>query len=114
MEAKIVSPAVLVVVAIAGIAGYTTPSQDLAGALRLWRFVLVVAAGIAGLLGMMLGIVFLVIHLAGLETFGIPYLTPFASERGAGKGRNRVIRKPFRDRVLREGYLRPGNRRNQG
>jgi hypothetical protein len=114
VEAKIVSPAVLVVVAIAGIAGYTTPSQDLAGALRLWRFVLVVAAGIAGLLGMMLGIVFLVIHLAGLETFGVAYLAPFASERGRGKGRSGVIRKPLRDRVLREGYLRPRNRRNQG
>jgi hypothetical protein len=114
VEAKIVSPAVLVVVAIAGIAGYTTPSQDLAGALRLWRFVLVVAAGIAGLLGMMLGIVFLVIHLAGLETFGVAYLAPFASERGRGKERSGVIRKPLRDRVLREGYLRPRNRRNQG
>jgi len=114
VEAKIVSPAVLVVVAIAGISGYTTPSQDLAGAIRVWRFGLVVSAGIAGLLGMMLGIVFLVIHLAGLETFGIPYLTPFASEVGKRKERRTVIRRPLRWSVLREKYLSPHNRRNQG
>ena len=33
VEAKIVSPAVLIVVAVAGIAGYTMPSQELGGAL---------------------------------------------------------------------------------
>ena len=114
MEAKIVSPAVLVVVAIAGIAGYTTPSQDLAGALRLWRFALVVAAGIAGLLGMTLGVILLVIHLAGLETFGVPYLTPFASAPGEQKEGHTVLRQPLRKTKLRERYLHPRNRRNQG
>jgi len=114
VEAKIVSPAVLVVVAIAGIAGYTTPSQDLAGALRLWRFALVVAAGIAGLLGMTLGVILLVIHLAGLETFGVPYLTPFASAPGEQKEGHTVLRQPLRKTKLRERYLHPRNRRNQG
>ena len=37
VEAHIVSPAVLIAVAIAGVAGYTQPSQDFGNALRLWR-----------------------------------------------------------------------------
>lgn len=114
VEAKIVSPAVLVVVAIAGICGYTMPSQDFAGALRLWRFGLAVAAGIAGLLGMMLGVMALVIRLAQLESFGTPYLTPFASAAGKQKEGHTVFRTPLRRTKLREGYLNTPNRRNQG
>ena len=48
VEAHIVSPAVLIAVAIAGVAGYTMPSQDFASALRLWRFLLAIAASIGG------------------------------------------------------------------
>lgn len=114
VEAKIVSPVVLVVVAIAGIAGYTTPSQDLAGALRLWRFLLAVAAGIAGLLGLMLGLICLIIHLAGLETFGVPYLTPFASAAGTQKQGHTVFHQPLPRDILRDDYLNTPNRRNQG
>ena len=35
VEAKVISPIVVIVVAIAGITGYTTPNQDLAAAARL-------------------------------------------------------------------------------
>lgn len=114
VEARIVSPAVLVVVAIAGIAGYTTPSQDFAGALRLWRFGLAAAAGLAGLLGMMLGVILLVYRLASLESFGVPYLTPFASAAGEQKEGHTVLREPLRRTKLRAGYLNTRNRRNQG
>ena len=113
VEAKIVSPAVLVVVAIAGIAGYTTPSQDLAGALRIWRFLLAVLAGIGGLTGMVLGGIALVCRLATLESFGIPYLTPFASSAGEQREGHAVIREPLAKTKLRPGYLRTRNRRNQ-
>ena len=47
VEARIVSPVVLIVVAAAGIAGYTMPSQDFAAALRLWRFGLAALAAAA-------------------------------------------------------------------
>lgn len=114
VEARIVSPAVLVVVAIAGIAGYTTPSQDLSGAIRLCRFGLAILAGTAGLLGVVLGGIALVCRLASLETFGIPYLTPFASSPGEQKEGHTVIRQPLTKTKLRPGYLRTRNRRNQG
>ena len=114
VEAKLVSPAVLVVVAIAGIAGYTAPSQDFAGAVRIWRFLLTVAAGVCGLLGLVLGGVLLVYRLAALESFGTAYLTPFASNAGQQKEGHTVLRQPLTRVKTRPGYLNPRNRRNQG
>ena len=55
VEAHIVSPAVLIAVAIAGVAGYAMPSQDFAAALRLWRFLLAILASAAGLFGLAAG-----------------------------------------------------------
>lgn len=111
VEAKIVSPAVLIVVAVSGIAGYTMPSQELSGALRLWRFGLVIAASISGIFGMTATAVVLVCHMASLESFGVPLLTPFAavgSEHVTG-----VLRKPIPWVKLRERALKTVNRRNQ-
>jgi hypothetical protein len=114
VEAKLVSPAVLVVVAAAGICGYTAPSQDLAGAVRIWRFLLTLAAGVLGLLGLVLTAVLLVHRLAGLESFGVAWLTPFASNGGMQREGHTVLRQPLPRDKLRPGWLKPKNRRNQG
>ena len=113
VEAKIVSPAVLIVVAIAGIAGYTMPSQELAGALRIWRFVLAVLASVAGLFGLVMGAAALVVHLAGIESFGVSYLTPFAANAGEQVEGHSFLRQPLPRTKLRPAALRPRNRRNQ-
>lgn len=111
VEAKIVSPAVLIAVAVAGIAGYTMPSQEVAGALRLWRLVLVLAAGISGLFGMVAAAVVLVHHVAALESFGVPYLTPFAAV--GGEQIDGVLRRPLGWVKFRERALKTQNTRNQ-
>ncbi len=114
VEAKLVSPAVLVIVAIAGIAGYTAPSQDFAGALRIWRFLTTLCAAVLGLVGLVLAGMGLVWRLAGLESFGVPYLTPFVTVGGQRVQRAPVLRRPLPWIKTRPGYLRGENRRNQG
>ena len=114
VEAQIVSPVVLIVVAIAGIAGYTVPTQDVSGALRIWRFALAIAASLGGLFAVVAVASVLVIRLAQLESFGVPYLTPFAAsggERAMGHG---VIRWPRPWVKLRETALHTRNERRQG
>ena len=114
VEARIVSPVVLIVVAAAGIAGYTMPSQDFAAALRLWRFALAALAAVAGMFGVAMGGLLLICHLASLESFGVAYLAPFAANDGTWKARYDLFRRPLPFVKLREAALRPRNRRNQG
>ena len=77
VEAKVVSPVVVIIVAIAGIAGYTLPNQDMSNAVRLWRFLLVVASIVAGVFGLSVASLLLIHHLCTLECVGVPYMTPF-------------------------------------
>ncbi len=113
VEAKIVSPAVLIVVAVAGIAGYTMPSQEFSAALRIWRFGLVIAASLAGLAGVILAAAALVHHLAALESFGVPYLTPFADGLEGQRKGNGMVRWPLPWVKFRERGLKTLNRRKQ-
>lgn len=113
VDAKLVSPAVLIVVAVTGIAGYTMPSQDFAGALRIWRFLIAVAASIMGAFGMVMTGAALVYRLASIESFGVAYLTPFASNAGEQVEGDVILRQPLPRVKLREKWLNTRNRRNQ-
>lgn len=110
VEARLISPAALIVVAAAGICGFAIPGRSFADALRVWRMALAAAASLAGLFGLTLGAICLVVHLAGLDSFGISYLAPFSGVGGArALLRPRLVREPLRDPLLR-----PLDRRNQG
>ena len=84
VDAKLVSPAALIVTASAGICGFALPSRDLSDALRIWRFALAALGGLAGLFGVTVGAIALLLHLAGLSSLGEAYLAPFSAVRAGG------------------------------
>lgn len=79
VDAKLVSPAVVIAISVTAIANYTVPNQDLSNALRLWRFIIAIFSSILGLMGLSIGSLILLYHLCNIECFGIPYLSPFVS-----------------------------------
>ena len=76
VEARVVSPIAIIVVATSSIACYTLPSQDLGAVVRLLRLLLVVAAAVAGLFGVGLVLCLFLLHLASLDSFGVNYTAP--------------------------------------
>jgi len=113
VQARIVSPAVLIAVAAAGVAGYTVPSQDLSNALRLWRFLLTLLAGVGGLYALTLGSGVLVLHLGRLESFGVPWLAHFTAGAGHRRGSPSLVRLPLPWLKWRSSTGAAWNRRNQ-
>ena len=78
VEADLISPAALILVAAAGICGFALPSKSFADAIRLCRFALTVCAAFAGLFGLTLGLLALLIHLSALDSFDRAYLAPYS------------------------------------
>ena len=109
VEAKILSPAALIVVATAGICGFAMPGRGFADALRLWRFLLAVLASLGGLFGLTLGALCLLVHLAGLESLGVAYLAPFSRVSGL----KTVLRSRLKNEKFRDASLNPLDGRKQ-
>lgn len=107
VEAKLISPAALIVVSVAGICGFAIPGRELANAIRVWRFALTVCASVAGLFGLTVGLIALLLHLGGLESFGLSYLRPFdRAETGGVVLRKRLAEEKYRDSALKPEDLR--------
>ena len=95
VNAKFVSPAVVVIVAIAAICGFVIPNQDLANTIRINRLLLVICASIAGFFGLSIALITLFYYMCSIESFGVPYLKPFASNNGKSIFSDTVFREPI-------------------
>jgi hypothetical protein len=65
------------VVAFSAISALAVASPELQMPLAYVRFGLLILGGFAGMVGLTCGIIFIIIHLLSLRSFGVPYFAPF-------------------------------------
>lgn len=112
VDARVVSPIAVIAVALAGICSYTMPSQDMGAALRIYRFLFVLAGAAAGLFGVTAAMAILVWRLCSMRSFGTPYTSPLTGGDGSGLWR-RIIRLPLKLDKLRDPDLAGEDLRRQ-
>jgi len=112
VAANIISPVVVIVVALTGIAGFTVPNQDLAIALRVSRFALALITAFIGFFGFTCGLIFIVLHLCSLDNFGVAYLSPLVDSEH-DKLQDTIFRYPVSDFKFRPEKVAPFNHRKQ-
>ncbi|MCT4607121.1 MAG: spore germination protein [Marinisporobacter sp.] len=106
VEAGIVSPLMVIVVAITALGANATPNYSIAVALRLLRFMLMMLAAVLGLYGIILGSIIILTHLCNLKSFGVPYLSPFvASEMTLKDFKDVFVRVPLHMMKKRPEFL---------
>lgn len=76
VDAGIVSPIMIIIVAISGICEFVVPA--LREIIIIYRLISLLLGTLFGLYGIVCGISILVVHFASLRSFGVPYLYPFA------------------------------------
>lgn len=106
VSANLVSPIVVMIVALTALGSMTIPNEEFASAFRLVKYVFLFLGGYLGIFGIVLGIYLMIAHLAGLLSFGMPYLMPFVKKepvKGVGDG---ILRMPFQKRSQRPLYAK--------
>ena len=78
VSAGIMSPIMIIVIALSSIAGFVFTSIELVNAVRIYRIIFLVLASILGVYGIYLGSVYLLFKLITLTSFDKPYLAPFS------------------------------------
>ena len=112
VEAKLVSPTVVVIVALAGIAGFILPNQDLSSGIRLTRFIMAVLAAIGGFFGMTAGLILLITHLCSLDNYGVAYMSPFVDVEKSNH-KDTLFRFPIKYFTKRSKKIAPENQTKQ-
>ena len=78
VAANIVSPILIIVVAITGLSSFAIPNFSFGFHLRVYRFAFTILGYIAGFLGIGIGIYAYLATLCSLKSFGVSYLSPFS------------------------------------
>ncbi len=112
VDANIVSPIVVIVVALTALCSFAVPNEEFATAFRILKFLFIFLCGYLGFFGFLVGILGILIHLSQLESFGIPYLAPFvgADLNGYRDERDTFFRLPLDFLKKRPIYTREGAR----
>ena len=112
VDANIVSPIVVIVVALTALCSFAVPNEEFATAFRILKFMFIFLCGWMGFFGFLVGLLGVLIHLSHLESFGIPYLSPFvgADLSGYQDERDTFLRLPLKFLKKRPIYTREGAR----
>lgn len=78
VSAGIVSPIVIIVVAITSICGLLFTDIDFVNAIRWWRFIFIIFSATAGLIGFVIAAVLFINKLASITFDNVCYLAPFS------------------------------------
>ncbi len=87
IDANIVSPIVIIIVALTGIGSFTIPSYSLTFAYRIMKYVYILLGATSGFLGITFGIAVHLVMLCNSQSLGVPFLAPFSDCTSNSYGR---------------------------
>jgi len=108
VQAGVVSPIMVIVVAVTAIASFASPSYSAGIAFRMLRFATMLAASFIGLFGIILSFIMVSLHLVRLKSFGVPYSAPFAP-MFADDWKDLIIRAPITFLIRRPLFMQTKN-----
>ena len=105
VSAKIVSPLMIIIIAITGIGSFATPDYSLGWSYRILRLIFIFLAATCGLYGIALGILIYALLLGSRISFGVPFLAPLIGENRNGVGKSLFVKPIWKDESRPE-YLK--------
>ncbi|MDA7027851.1 spore germination protein [Bacillus sp. CLL-7-23] len=108
VQAGIVSPIMVIVVAVTAISSFAIPQYSAGISLRMLRFVAMFCAAMFGLYGVIMFFLMIASHAVKLKSFGVPYAAPAVPYR-FNDWKDFVVRMPLLMMKRRPKMLRPEN-----
>ena len=111
VNAGIVSPTLIIIVAITGIASFAIPDFSFGFHVRVFRFWFIALGFVSGFLGIGVGLFIYISMLCSLKSFGVPYTTPIAPSYNT-KGNGYFI-PPIWKQEYRASFISPKKQKAQ-
>lgn len=111
VQASLISPILIIIVAVTGLGNFAIPNVSLAFAVRILRIVFILAGAMLGFYGISLLMVVFTILIVDMKSFGVPFLTLVAPK--GRKSRDILRRRPVWKQEFRPDYVNPMDVRRQ-
>ncbi|WP_228552317.1 spore germination protein [Gracilibacillus salitolerans] len=105
VEANIISPIIVIVVALSGLSSFALADLNINFTVRLMRFLFIIAAGVYGMLALTGAFLLFFMYTASIKSFGIPFFSPMSPHFISSE--DTVFRKPIKKEIFRPSFLRP-------
>lgn len=105
VSASIISPILIIIVAITGISSFCVPDYSFAFHLRMYRFIFILLGYISGFLGISLGLFVYISVLCNIKSFGVTFTVPIAPKVNS-KGNGYFVKPPWKQEY-RPTYVDP-------
>ncbi|WP_229672407.1 spore germination protein [Pullulanibacillus camelliae] len=113
VAAGIVSPIMVIVIALTAIASFALPSYSIAISLRILRFANMFAASLFGIYGLIMVYIMINVHFVNLKSFGVPYSTPYGPLIPKDM-KDLVLKVPMTFMKYRPHMFQPGDKKRMG
>lgn len=105
VEANIVSPIVVIVVALGGLSSFVVGDISMNFAIRMCRLALIIASSLFGFFGLTALFICGVFYMMSIKSFGVPYFAPMTPKYLSSN--DTIFRRGLDKGVFRPGYLKP-------
>lgn len=104
VEANIVSPILIIIVAVTGLGSFAIPNFSTGFAFRILRFGFIILAALSGFLGITAGLMLLGFWMVNSKSFGVPFVSPVAP-RAKGGFSDAVFKSPVWNQEKRPDFM---------
>ena len=104
VNAGIVSPIMIIVIAITSISALLFTEPEMINGLRWYRILFMLGASLMGIYGVIIIFIYYIIKMCSLNSFGIPYFYPY-SPLNIQEIKNSIIKFPIKDLKKRNPLL---------
>lgn len=105
VEAGLASNVIVVIVSVSALLSFMPTNYLMSNAIRIIRYLSIIAAGFLGMYGQMLVLAFLLAHMANLTSIGTPYMTPVIPRRWSDLF-DSTVRAPYKFMLTRKAIAR--------
>ncbi|NMA65538.1 MAG: spore germination protein [Clostridiaceae bacterium] len=112
VEAGLVSPILIIIVAVSGLGSFSIPNYSLSMGIRIVRISFIVFGQIAGFFGISVAFTILCAFALNMKSFGVRFFTPVAPATKSNT--DNIIRAPVFDQVRRPDWLNTQDERRAG
>lgn len=105
VQANLVSPLVVIIVALGGLSSFAIGDPNLNYTVRLLRFPFLISAGVLGLYGITALFTVGLLYMTSIKSFGVPYMAPMTPNDSTSN--DTIFRKLLKNELFRPGYLKP-------